>query len=496
MTETTETDPPHQPSPPSRSIPHIVVNVVVSVAVLGACFFGYTFLGERKKPERKKPPKSPVTVVTTESLIPHHGPVQIKANGVVVPLREIRLATEVAGRVIEQSENLRAGHIVEAGEVLIRLDPIEYELEVQRLEAQAAQETSEIAAADVGIENTDQLMSLAEQQLRIATEERTRLASLIQRQAASAAEFDVAKRSELTSRAALVELQNRRRELLAGRQLIVDKQALTAVQLKRAQLDLERCVVKSPIRGLVVTSNVEEQSFVATGTTFVTIEDIAAVEVRANLTSDQMIWIWSSRAETSTAHDNDNQVPRVPATIECEFGAESYCWPAVLARIDGSGIDSATRTYPCLFRVEFPDTLHSVTATRRLARGLFVAVSIAANPNRTLYQVSENAIRPGNRVWLNVDNKLRIVPVTLVSRVNEMMVVELMNPAHTTATFETVDVIVSPISDPTEGMPVGSPGRKEPLSSAMAEEPFEVRTLTFEQAESDQDEADTAKVDG
>ncbi len=75
----------------------------------------------------------------------------------------------------------------------------------------------------------------------------------------------------MTAMSALIELGNRKRELTAQRQLIVDKQALTKVQLERAALDLNRCVVKSPIHGIVVTSSVEEQSFIATGTPFVTI---------------------------------------------------------------------------------------------------------------------------------------------------------------------------------------------------------------------------------
>lgn len=490
MSETTEPASNDSPAPasgtPSRNVVSIVVNVIVSVAVLAACLFGYTLLGERQRPQRSKPKKSAVTVVTTEALTPHKGPVQIETNGVVVPFREIRLATEVAGRIIEQSDNLRAGRMVEAGEVLIRLDPIEYELEVERLRAQASQEASEIVAADVGIENTGQLTLLAEQQLRIATEERERVASLVKRQAASVAEVDVAKRAELSARAALVELQNRRRELVASKQLIVDKQALTATALKRAELDLARCTVKSPIRGIVVASTVEEQSFVATGTTFVTIEDTSAVEVRTNLTSDQMIWIWSSRGRVSLAGSAGVEIPHVPAMITTEFGAEIFSWPAVLERIDGAGIDPGTRTYPCLFRVDVPESVRSSTESRRLTRGLFVAVSIAADPDRLLYQLPEHAIRPGNRVWLNIDGKLSIVPVTLVSRSDSTVIVELSQPTTATKSFETADVIVSPISDPTEGMAVGTPSEQKPLGAAQMSGTSEATTLTNDRGTADE----------
>lgn len=461
------------PSPQPRSLASLVVNGVVSVAILAGCVFGYTLLGERERPKRTKPPKSPVTIVTSEPLRLHDGPVPIQANGVVVPLREIRLATEIAGRIVEQSENLRAGKIVEAGEVLIRLDDAEYQLEFERLQAQANQEESEISAADVGIENTLQLLELADEQVALAKADRVRVDSLVQRQAASASEVDTARRAELSAKSELVGLANQRRDLVAQKQLIVDKQSLTEVQLKRALLDLQRCLVRSPIKGLVVTSSVEEQSFVAAGTSFVTIEDTSAVEVRVNLTADQMIWIWNSVRGREDPSRPPGRLPQIAAVVSYSFGTETFRWPATLQRIDGSGIDPNTRTYPCLFRVDSPaassggvalsrelaatsdvPSSRGVPSTRRLARSMFVGVTIQTSPSRVLYEVPESAIRPGNRLWLNADGQLQITPVTIVSNTGDRFIVDV-NQATNSTTLASTSVILSPISDPVQGMAVG-----------------------------------------
>ncbi len=438
-----------------------VVNFTVSIAILSGCLFGYTLLGERKRPDRAKPAKSSVMVVNTQSLVEHEGPVRIQSNGVVVPLREIRLSTEVAGRIIEQSEHLRPGIMVEKGEVLIRLDPTEYEFEIRRLEAQVAQETAEIASVDVLIENTKQLLLLAEQQVEIVKSEQTRLDSLVQKRAASLSDVDILQRAELTAKSSLVEIGNRGRELLAQKELIIQKQAMTDVLLERAKLDLARCVVRSPIRGRVVTSSVEVESFVPEGTSFVTIEDTSEVEVRTNLTVDKMVWVSSSLAPRSANQSDsmsvsgrDAHLPPVPATISYQFGNDIHRWSATLMRIDGAGVDLQTRTYPCLFRVNTADTSDSLASPLRLTRGMFVAVSLETTPNRTLYRVSETAIRPGNRVWLNVDEKLRVIPVTIVSRLEDSVVVELSPGPNQQFSLNTASVIVSPISDPAEGMPV------------------------------------------
>ena len=440
------------------------INLVVSVAILAGCVFGYTLLGERQRPQRTKRAKSDTMPVVDQSLLKHEGPIQISASGVVVPLREIRLATEVAGRIVYQSENLRAGRMVDQGEVLIRLDATEYELEVSRLKAQIDQEAAEVASIEVSVENTQQMIELAKKQAKISQGERRRGDSLLSNKAISISEVEVLKRSELTSQSALVEQSNRRRELVAQKEALVQNRALTEVLLQRAQLDLSRCELKSPIRGRVVMSTVEEQSFVTVGTTFVTIEDTSSVEILASLTVDQMVWIWNSQQWSMEKGKLDGGgVPPVAATVSYQAGSILHQWAAQLERVDGAGIDLQTRTYPCLFRVD-ANQLRATAIGPNLTRGMFVSVLIDAIPNRTLYDVPEIALRPGNRLWLKINDRLHIVPVNIVSRVEavtETVVVDVETSENFADADSIATVIVSPISDPTEGLAVSSGPKKK-----------------------------------
>jgi len=510
------------PAPP-RSAKYWIVNAVVSSAILGASIFGYTLLGERVRPPRVKPPKAVGIVVSTESLRPHAGPISIAANGVVIPTREIRLATEVPGRIVELSENVRAGRMVEKGETLIKLDAAQFEIEVRRLKSQQAQETAELTVADVNIENTKQLLYLAEEQVALANAERARAESLVARQAASAAEVDVAKRAELISKAALVELQNRRREFVAQRDLTAQKQSLTNVSLERANLDLDRTTIQSPIRGRVVQSTVEEQSYVAAGTPFVTIEDTSSVEVRCNLTVEQMYWVWNAAPRVtngSTGDDvNSERVPPVPASIQYRLGSRVYQWQAILERIDGAGIDVNTRTYPCLFRVNDPEDVTAIATAfnegsndgpRRLMRGMFVSVTLQAESKRSLYQIPELAIRPGNRVWLNVEGMMRIMPIEIVSRVDDSVVIDgsplerLLGIEMIDApSIENVSVVTSPVSEPRDGMVLVSQPPRGVAGEQRGDSSSETLTKKNDAIESDANaapdknsSAETSKVSG
>lgn len=450
-----------------------VVNALVSIAILGGCVYGFYTLGEREEPERKRPPRPQGVLVQTVPVRLHQGTVTLEANGVVVPFREIRLAAEVRGRVIEHSPNLRPGRMVQRGETLIRLDPTEYKLEVQRLQQQQQQVKAERAALDVQVSNTEKLIALAEQDLELQEADLERVRSLIQRGASSQTAVDTARRGVLTSQTGLVRLQNEARDLEAQRTLLQQRQKLTQVELERAQLDERRTVVSAPITGVVVQSSVEEESYLQPGASFSVIEDTSAMEVNCNLTLDDMYWIWNDmgqgRGDESAPLSLDAfALPPTPVMVRFDLGERGYEWKGVLSRQGRVGLDERTRTVPCRVLVDEPRQVRPVGAgsedyagndgPRTLMRGMFVTVEIECLPHRRLLQIPERAIRPGMRVWIAVDGKLRVRPIDVVSRGNGMAVID----ATSGDVHPGDELIVSPVANVREGLPVrtGTPGGK------------------------------------
>lgn len=77
------------------------------------------------------------TPVRTAFVEKGDGHIEIDADGVVVPIREVTLAAEVPGRIMKKSANCRAGKFVKAGTVLFEIDNRDYQLDVARLEENA-----------------------------------------------------------------------------------------------------------------------------------------------------------------------------------------------------------------------------------------------------------------------------------------------------------------------------------------------------------------------
>ena len=82
----------------------------------------------------------------------------IEANGTVIPYREIQLGAQVAGRVVEKNPMVRSGNYVEKDDLLYRIDPRDFELDVKRLEQRIAQEEATIAETELDIQNSDKLI--------------------------------------------------------------------------------------------------------------------------------------------------------------------------------------------------------------------------------------------------------------------------------------------------------------------------------------------------
>ena len=164
-----------------------------------------------RQPKRKNVPT--VKTITMERFT---GDMTINIDGTVVPYREVNLAAEVAGRIVEKAEHCRAGRYVRAGEQLLTIDPTDYRLEVKRLTQEKRQAEVNLKESQVEIENTQQLLTLAENDVAIQNNDVLRMQKLISRSAVSQTELDRALRGKVTARNAQQIIQNRQR-LLAAR---------------------------------------------------------------------------------------------------------------------------------------------------------------------------------------------------------------------------------------------------------------------------------------
>ena len=435
-----------------------IVRWVLPVVILGAAVGGFVALGGPKPPPRKAAEIPAAVPVRTAGVETGDGRIEIEADGVVVPLREITLAAEVAGRVLRKTEACNEGQFVSRGEILLEIDPRDYELDVERLEREVAQAKLAIEEIDEEIAQNATSIDLARRQVELAKREVARLDALKANRVVTESEHDRSIREDLNAANTLTTQEGQKRVLAKRRSRFVEAESLAATMLEKARLDLSRTRIVSPADGVVVEDKVEQDSFVAKGVPLVVIEDTSAAEVKTSLRMDEVTRVWGTRKAAAGGHE----VPESPAKVVFTIDDRRYEWDGVLSRQEGRGLDEKTRTLPCRVRVPEPDRVRALDrygaplatlpadAPRSLLRGMFVEVWLQVDVPRPLVSVPEEAVRPSGDVFVMRDGKLHIMRPRPFHAAAGRVVFD----QEESGLAPTDRVVVSQIANPRDGMEV------------------------------------------
>ncbi len=403
------------------SILKAILRWVLPLVILGAAIGGFMALGGPKPPPRKAVEAPTAMPVRTASLEAGNGRIEIEADGVVVPLREITLAAEVSGRVLRKTEACNEGQSVTRGMLLFEIDPRDYELDVDRLEREVSQARLAIEEIDEEIVQNAGSLDLARRQVELAKREVARLDTLKAGRIITESEHDRALRDELTAANVLTAQEGQKRVLVKRRSRLVEAESLASTMLDKAKLDLSRTRITAPTDGMVVEDKVEQESFVAKGTPVVMIEDTSAAEVKTSLRMDEVARVWGGRKAATEGGGEDRDIPESPAKVVFSIGDRRYEWDGVLSRYEGKGLDEKTRTLPCRVRVPEPRRVRAIDrygaplatlpadAPRSLLRGMFVEVWLQVDVPRPLVSVPEEAVRPSGEVFVMRDGRLIVL---------------------------------------------------------------------------------------
>lgn len=461
------------------NIVRAILGWIVPLAILAGGVAAFVFMGSQPPPERKQTDVAVATPVQTAEAVVETGGLTIEADGVVVPLREVTLAAEVGGRVLEKSAACNEGQFVKAGTVLFEIDPRDYELDVSRLERELKQAGLAIEEIDEEIAQNATTTELARRQVELARREVGRLENLKAGKIVTESEHDRAIRDELTAANALAALEGQSRVLAKRRNRLLEAQSLASTMLDKAKLDLSRTRIVAPVDGIVVEDKVEQDSFVAKGSPLVTIEDTRAAEVRTSLQMDEVARVWGGRrSEAAGAREAHSQLD-TPATVVFTVGDSAYEWKGVLSRQEGRGLDEKTRTLPCRVLVDEPRAVTALDrygatlpqlppgAPQSLLRGMFVQVRVHVDATEQLVSIPEESQRPSGEVWVMRDGRLVILKPRAVQVAGGRVVFD----SASSGLLPGDRVVTSQLSNPRDGMEIVEAANQRPEPAVMAEAP-------------------------
>jgi RND family efflux transporter MFP subunit len=338
----------------------IALMALLPIAVLGAgVWAAMTMIANRPEPEKKAPEVEPplVRVIGAQS---ENIALKVETEGVVAPRTESQLVPEVSGRVLSTSPSLVAGGFFDQGQILLKIDPREYELAVVRARSAVAQAKT-----------------------RVATEEQ---------------EASVARKEweSLGNAEAAPPLVLREPQVAEAKAVLASARAA----LEQAQFDLERTVVKAPFDGRVREKSVDVGQYVQRGQSVARLYSVDIAEVRLPVADEQLAYVSLPLAYRNVESSQDAHGPAV--TLEADFAGETYQWRGRIVRTEGE-IDPRTRMVHAIAQVEDPYARTGSSRRPPLAVGMFVKGEILGKSVRAI-PIPRTAVRGENTVLIVNDN--------------------------------------------------------------------------------------------
>lgn len=338
--------------------------LVVLILALGGCA-AWLLLSNPRTPEREEPVLvlPGVRVMRVERT--RHTPI-LRSHGSVETVQQTRLAPQVAGRVIELAPGFAAGGVFAAGEVLCRLDAVDFEQAL--VEAQA------------GVARAELRVALEEREASVAKEEWD--------------DFGEGEPDPLLLREP--QLREARAELASAR-----------AGVERARRDLERTVVRAPYACTVAARYAAQGEWLTPATPVALLLATDVAEIRLPFNDDDVALLDVPRAGQRNA-----AAPVVE--LSAVFGGRRQTWTGRIVRSE-SEIDARTRMLTVVAQVSDPYALAGADAELRtpLAFGLFVEARVQGRALDDVFVVPREALRDGE--WISVvdaEDRLQLRRVT------------------------------------------------------------------------------------
>ena len=295
----------------------------------------------------------------------------VQSQGSVAPRTQTTLVAEASGQIVEVSRAFVSGGFFRKDDVLVRIDPRNYESVVKRARA-----------------------AVARAETQLATETAT----------ASYAKEDYARLQRLNPNTAPPSaLALRKPQLSAAMAELQSAQA----DLEKAEGDLDRTVIRAPYDGLVRQKIADVGQYVNVGSQLATTFAIDIAEVRLPITQNDLQYLDLTKLRAGMPLD---------AVLQTQLGGETVSWPASITRSEGV-FDADTRVLYLVAQVSDPyGLLTGADVTQApLMMGTFVSAEIAGRPGGDLFVIPRQSIYRGETIWLvDEDSTIRPARVDVV----------------------------------------------------------------------------------
>ncbi|HFD11819.1 MAG TPA: efflux RND transporter periplasmic adaptor subunit [Crenotrichaceae bacterium] len=321
----------------------------------------------------------------------------IRGNGAIEARTRINIVPQVGGRIVRIHPQLRAGGYFKANEVLLEIEPIDYQLAVTNAE-------SEVASAQRAL------------QLEIAESE------------AAVEEWNALHASE-----PVPVLVSREPQIAETRASLKAAKAM----LQQARLNLKRTRISMPFAGRVVEASIDVGEVVNANQPVGMVYSRELLEIPVPIEVDQLVWL------ELEANTNNHSLKEHQVDILIQLAGKQYRLNGRISRVE-SELDAVSRLARVVVSLKADDIPRALRD--EVIPGLFVDVELSAKQIDNITVLPHRVLHEGGVIWIIKEGKLAFYKPEMIDQSASDIWIKGM-PEHTEVITSALDVI-------TEGMQV------------------------------------------
>ncbi|MDA1222277.1 MAG: efflux RND transporter periplasmic adaptor subunit [Planctomycetota bacterium] len=353
----------------------VLLRILLPLLVLGAGAAAAVALAKSREEAPTVAPPRAIPRVRAVIAEPVTWQARIRTTGTVRPAVESDVTSEVAARVVEVA--LAEGSFFTAGDVLARFDPSDYELAVVQATAEVAQ-----AALAVELQREESEAALREWQAMQRPGEPTDL---------------VLRKPQLAEAAARLEAASAR--------------------LEAARRDVERCVIRAPYDGRVLSKFVDLGQYVGRNARVARVYATAAAEVRLPIPDSELAFLDIGVVQADGIAEGAPEV-----TLSAEFAGRQRSWKGRVVRTEGE-LDGQSRMVRLVAHVDAPYAAAGPEDVPMVAN-LFVTAEILGPTYSNVFVLPRRVLRGQDQVLvIDGDDRLHSRSVDILRTERESIIV-------------------------------------------------------------------------
>ena len=399
----------------------LVISEALIVLVIAFSLVVFSVLDAQKPEVEQKETETARLNVDVYAVVPTDFQELLTGFGTVLADREVILAAQVSGEIVDINPQLKVGEFVAArtvvtsskqpsmsriGELLLKIDPRDYVQHVEQAANRIAEAETEIQQLSVQQTNVARQLEKAASVLATLKEEYDRIQLAVTRKAASGSDLNRALLEVQRYEDTVIQLESQAATIPFQKTAAMQRLLTSKSEEERAGNDLEKTEVRPPFSGVLSEVFVEKGQYLRAGEPLVRLTDLTQVEIPISLSFDDF-----------TQMEKDLTSGRKLAVSLAENETAAVRWKGFVVRAAPEA-DTVSRTVQVFVEV------HNTGEKPPLLPGAFVHSRIDGRIYEDEILIPREAIIDGQVYLIDGNNVARRRKIKAGRRLQSMVVVE------------------------------------------------------------------------